>query len=121
MDNYIGLPNLNCLPLTAFDFWATMKVHDSVFSSILLPIYNRTVFEVAASQAKFELLVDIQKWLDPDIFEVNVIMSPQLYCLKVTGRNMRTEKLPIIQRMPVTIALFPERRFPGCQKGKIQG
>lgn len=76
VDNYIGLPKLNCLPLTAFDFWAILKVPDSVFSSLFLPMYNGIVFEVAVSQTKFELLVDIHEWLDPDIFEVNVIMWP---------------------------------------------
>lgn len=76
VDNYIGLPKLNCLPLTAFDFWAILKVPDSVFSSLFLQMYNGIVFEVAVSQTKFELLVDIHEWLDTDIFEVNVIMWP---------------------------------------------
>lgn len=39
-------------------------------------MYNGIVFEVAVSQTEFELLVDIHEWLDPDIFEVNVIMWP---------------------------------------------
>lgn len=79
-----------------------------MFSSLFLPIYNGIVFEVAVSQTKFELLVDIHEWLDPDIFEVNYRQKDE------------DEKFSDIQRMPVTWHVF-WRGLQDYQKGKIQG
>ena len=39
-----------------------------------MPGYNGIVFKVAVSQTKSNLLTDITEWLDPNFFEVNVVI-----------------------------------------------
>lgn len=93
------------------------KVPDSVFSSIFLPMYNGIVFEVAVSQTKLELLEDIHEWLNPDIFDVEVVV---VILFEGYGQKDEDVMLSDIQQMPVTWHVFrrgtsglPERQNSG--------
>ena len=122
VDNYIGLPNLNCLPSTAFDFWAILKVHDSVSPSLFLPMFNGIVFEVAVSQAKFELLVCRHtRMARSRYFRSECSYVAIIILFKGYRQKDEDGKVSDIQRMPVTMARFPERGFRATRKAKFRG
>lgn len=79
------------------------KVPDSLLSSVFVPGYNGIVFEVAVSQTKSDLLADITEWLDPNSFEVNVVIF--ILC-KGDGLKDEDNKVSDIQQMPVTWHVF---------------
>ncbi len=50
------------------------KVPDSVVLSILLPMYNGIDVEVVVSQTQMDLLQDVREWLDPSLFDVQLVI-----------------------------------------------
>lgn len=95
----------------------TRKVPDSVLSSVFVPGYNGIVFEVAVSQNKSDLLTDISEWLDPNSFEVNVVI---IILFEGYGLKDKDGKVLDIEQMPVTWHVFrrgtsglPERQDSG--------
>lgn len=81
----------------------TRKVPDSVLSSVFVPGYNGIVFEVAVSQTKSDLLADITEWLDPNCFEVNVVI---IILFEGYGLKDEDNKALDIHKMPVTWHVF---------------
>lgn len=99
------------------------KVPDSVFSSIFLPTYNGIVFEVAVSQTKIDLLEDINEWLNPDIFDVEVVV---VLLFEGYGQKDEDGMSSDIQQMPVTWHVFrrgtsglPERQNSGVSRQSV--
>lgn len=42
--------------------------------SILLPMYNGIDVEVVVSQTQMDLLQDVREWLDPSLFDVQLVI-----------------------------------------------
>lgn len=74
-----------------------------MFSSIFLPMYNGIVFEVAVSHTKLKLLEDIHEWLNPDIFDVEVVV---VILFEAYGQKDEDGMLSDIQQMPITWHVF---------------